>query len=502
MIEWVTASIERSPRYWLAAVLALYFAGTLAKSHQKPLWYDEIFSDSISRASGLQQMLIDVRSDGQPPLNPMMIQWSHRLLGYGDFATRVPAVLGMGVLCICLYVFVRRRCGPVWGLCAMTLPLASAAYWYATEARAYGPLLGFTGLALLCWDNAVEGRRRRLALVGLALSIATALCCHYYAVQIAFALSVAEAVRTVVRRKLDLAIWAALAIGAAPLIVLIPLARETSANLFTSIQAGPRFAFRPHLSDALLWFPTLIAPAILPLVAAIAIYAVMRRFEAPDRAVTPVRVVRVFDVRGRFAEPWEFGVLAGFLLLPLMMVVGTKLTTDNFMWRHALPALVGAVLLMVYGVRWAVKGSTAVAVLWLAANSCLVAGKAARNVLIKPEPVGLSAAMPGFPASDTLPIVVANALTFLQVLRYSPPDVVPRLHYLANREAVLKLPDFIPEIGLVMARDWAHFPVEDYSEFNKREHSYWIYSTNNPDLEWLPELRAPHGANSFLLVTR
>ena len=483
----IAASIERTPRYWTAAVMALYFAGTLAKSHQKPLWFDELFTEAITRAGGLRQVSADLSNTGVGPLHFVLIQWSQRLFGDSDYATRFPSVLGMALLCICLYSFVRRRCGPAWGLCAMTLPLATGAYWYATEARAYALVLGFTGLALLSWASAAEGRRRPLALIGLAVSLAAAICCHCYAVQAVFAVGVGEAVRTAVRRKLDLAVWAALVIGAAPLLVLFPLAQSTSAALVASIQTGTQFAFRPHVWDPVVWYIPLLAPAIGPLLAALVLAAVIRR-PAPAK-------VEAYPVS-------DFGAIAGFLMLPVVMVIGTKLTTNCFMWRYALPTLVGVVLLMVYGVRRVVKGSTTVAVLWLAANAGLVAAKGVRNAWIGPAPAGLSAAMPGFPATDTLPIVIANPLIFLEALRYSPPEVVPRLHYLTNRAAVMDLPDFIPELMLIIARSWAPFPVEDYSAFNKREHSYWIYSTNNPDLEWLPELRAPHGANSFLLVAR
>ena len=125
------------------------------------------------------------------------------------------------------------------------------------------------------------------------------------------------------------------------------------------------------------------------------------------------------------ASPWHFGAIAGFLLLPLAMVVGTKLTSGAFMWRYALPA------------------------------------------------------------TDTLPIVVAKPLTFPRVLRCSPPDVIPRLRYLTDRAAIMQLPDFVPELTLAAARVWAPFPVEEYAEFTKREGGYWIDSTGDATLEWL-----------------
>ena len=135
-----------------------------------------------------------------------------------EVSARLPAIGGFWVLCLCLFQFVERRKGVVYGLCALLLPVMTGAYFYATEARAYGLELGFTGIALAAWRSAAEGRHRTLALPALALSLACVMLCHYYGVLAYLPLAGAEAVRTRRERRLDWGVWLALALGGMPLV--------------------------------------------------------------------------------------------------------------------------------------------------------------------------------------------------------------------------------------------------------------------------------------------
>jgi len=141
-----------------------------------------------------------------------------RWFGDGEISVRIPAILGFWVFCLCLFRFTSKRVGIYYALAALLLPTVLETYYYSVEARAYGPELAFCGLALVAWQAAAERSRRFLALPGLALSMAAALLCHYYAALLYLPLAGGEAVRLYHNRKIDWGVWAALAAGGAPIL--------------------------------------------------------------------------------------------------------------------------------------------------------------------------------------------------------------------------------------------------------------------------------------------
>src|ERR1035437_4883499 len=141
-----------------------------------------------------------------------------RWFGAGEISARIPAIIGFWVFCLCLFRFTLRRAGIYYALAALLLPTVLETYYYSVEARAYGPELAFSGLALVAWQAATERSKRSLVLPGLAVSIAAALFCHYYAVLLYLPLAGGEAVRLYRTRKIDWGVWAAFVAGGAPIV--------------------------------------------------------------------------------------------------------------------------------------------------------------------------------------------------------------------------------------------------------------------------------------------
>ena len=94
------------------------------------------------------------------------------LVGPVHVAIRLPGMIGFWILCLYLFRFVSIRTSPLAGYVAMSFPLVTNAYYYAYEARPYGAVMGFCGLALVCWQGATNRSERRNAwLVGLACAL-------------------------------------------------------------------------------------------------------------------------------------------------------------------------------------------------------------------------------------------------------------------------------------------------------------------------------------------
>src|SRR5204863_4848835 len=133
------------------------------------------------------------------------------------------------LMTICVFAFVARRASPLYGLVAALFPIATSAYGYAYEARAYGLVLGFTASALLCWQVAAEGGHRRLlAAVGTGASLIGAVATHYYAVLVVIPLAAGELVRWRQRDRVDWLTAGAIGLAFAPLVAFGPLIRDAS----------------------------------------------------------------------------------------------------------------------------------------------------------------------------------------------------------------------------------------------------------------------------------
>ena len=106
------------------------------------------------------------------------------MIGSGAFGLRLPALLGFLMmqtrsLC-CLFVFARRIGGRIAGTIALAFPVCTGIFYYASNARPYGLILGFSALAMVSWQAAVTpGRRRTGWLVALALALIAVINIHY-----------------------------------------------------------------------------------------------------------------------------------------------------------------------------------------------------------------------------------------------------------------------------------------------------------------------------------
>ena len=71
---------------------------------------------------------------------------------------------------LCLLAFCRRRLPAAYSCMAAALLVCDVCRRYSSEGRGYGVVLGCAAGALLCWQFAVDGRRRKLVIPMLALA--------------------------------------------------------------------------------------------------------------------------------------------------------------------------------------------------------------------------------------------------------------------------------------------------------------------------------------------
>src|SRR5262249_54365614 len=143
-----------------------------------------------------------------PPFFYVITRTGIAILGLSGFSLRISEMLGVGVAALSVYWFAARRATSLCAAAGAIFLLCTYAYPYAHEARPYGLVLAFSGLALVAWQRAAEeSGPRGLALTGLALMLTAAVHTHYYGVLLLGPLCAAELTRSYIRRRIDLAVW-------------------------------------------------------------------------------------------------------------------------------------------------------------------------------------------------------------------------------------------------------------------------------------------------------
>jgi hypothetical protein len=465
---------------------ALFLIVTMVLASHKEFWCDECFTSIIASVPQSSEIWSALAAgvDTNPPLSYLAVRVSRALFGPGLAATRLPSALGVLVMCLGLYRIVVRWLPPSYAVAAMLFPLVTAVYYYAYEARPYGLMLGSLGMALMAWQEAIEGPWRRTALLGLGLSLAVAVSSHYYAVFAVIPLAAGELTRTYLRKRLDGPIWLAFAAGLAPLMFFLPLIKATMEYI-------PGFWAQATLATAPRFYIFLLQDAVPAMVAILILDPLVLRVSRWPGAADPDP-----NALSSFPTP-QFIAAVGFAALPVVVVLLARLTTGAFTYRYALPAVLGLSLLVTdAGHRYA-RGRTAgglLMVLVFLGWFCFSSGRLLAKPGMRPRPDGepviqQAAAREGLALAgrDDLPILVAD------------PDLYMELAYSlsqsrASRLAYVRIDgDLTHESrALHRLRRWSPFPlsVMDVSSVLDSYDSFLVYKwKDNPTSNWIvPEL--------------
>jgi hypothetical protein len=416
-----------------------YFAITLYRAHRRLFWFDEINTVYIVRLHDLGSIWsAATHSDYTPPMLYLLTQLSQAVFGANELGTRIPQVVGFWVCCLCLYRFVSIRTNALAGFIALLLPLTTPGYWYAYEARPYGLVLGFFGLALISWQAATDqarsecvvrgnekrSSRRWIALAGLAVSLTGAALFHGYTFLFFVPLGVGELVRTFQRRRLDAAVWCALLIPAIVFVATqLPLLHAVRSTLPPS---AVRDASLQNIGSG--WDLSVHRTLILALFLLISAWAAAG---LPSRK--PLADIRKFAW-------YEIACLAGTLLTPLVAFCAARAAHAPLYGRYSLITMAGAACL----IGAACARSRVIGLLVLFAILAIITRQFAgfRRGISVIEPasgvaVGTRSAADSFSlefvetsARGDEPIVLMDHWEFAAVFHYAPPPIRSRFVYL------------------------------------------------------------------------
>ena len=466
LAESFAVRLEKNRLLLIVGFTVMYAVFTYVVAGRKLLWNDELYTYYIARLPAMTDVWGALMSGGEQltPFFYLLTRASTALFGLNSFALRLPEIVGFWVMCVCLFFLVARRASNFYALLAAIFPLVTYTYYYAFEARPYGLVLGFSALALLCWQSATMNRFRPLSVICLALSLAGALSSHYYGIFAIFPLALGEAVRTTVRRQLDVPIWMALCLAIAPLILHLPLIEQARAY-------SGGFWSKPQWLDVPNFYIGMFSPTTLPMLLLLfvsGIYLTVWRDEAPNESHTTPKI----------APPiFEVAAVYGFIIIPIICVILGKFITGGFTDRYAVTAIIGfSVLVSLIAAKINNNNILISIVLVICFVGCfrLLALKETWKVETNSRAMTKIQLLQSKDV-ENLPIVAADAHTFIE-LNYYAPEISSRVVYLADPEISLqRLKQNSIERGIVdLLKPWFGLNVTDYKSYIAARHRFLL----------------------------
>jgi hypothetical protein len=468
----IDSALTRHPWVSPGALSLAFLAGAMTKARQCPLWNDEVLTRYVASLPGIGaiwQALAD-HAESSPPLFHLATRLSAAPLGWTELGLRLPSIAGYLTMMLCCYFIVKRYTGPLYASIAALAAYLTAAPAYAVQARPYGPLLGLSCLALVCWRMAARYRLRALALAGLALTLAATLGMHYYAFLSFGALGFGEIVRTWRQRRVDWPVWVAFALAAVPAVFLLPLVRSNLALRSGFFSPATLSNFLGETTTLYLYLGGV--PWLLFALGAGACAAVFGQRQAQPAADQsegpPIHEVAAWLV---------------LLLAPVEAFIAGKLVTGVFVSRYAIVTIIGFSTLLPLGLARLFRGSRAAALVSLLILIPCFGGRYAVKCRTE-DP--RSSLVPGLEsAASRLPVVVVNPLTYLPLAYYAGPELGDRIVYMADPKQALRYTgNNSADYSLAGLRGRAPLNLPGYAEFTGSHRQFLVLWESTP-LGWI-----------------
>ena len=457
-----TLSFRHLPVVLLSAIY-LYAIGRAASV--LPLWYDEIFTYTVSTLespTAVVRALLD-NADNHPPLDYLARHLSMTLFGETNFAFRLPSVVAVLAASLCLYAFVSRRCSLFPAIVAFALPLSTQVLTYADEGRGYAFLFASMCLSLLAWQLAAE-KPTKLRLGFLVLSLCAGPYSHYYGVMNYAPIIAGEAWRSWERREVCWPIVLAVALSLVLLAPLVPFAvsaAEFSASFWSKF--GPTTPLR--------FYAELLPRLIPPLVASLVVCTALTVFWAKQESSRPAP---------SGLTSYERVAALVLSVVPFLAYVLAEFVTRALVAKYALITVAGVALLIAFLTycveRWRRTGATAVALcFWIWTAAMLLHHAATASNQEPPIPEDVIALID----TTDLPVVMADPKEFMSARMYLSSAHQRKCSTCLDRKSAIQLMGFdTDERALMNLRRIAPINIVGLCEFTREHRRFFLVGTN------------------------
>lgn len=476
----------------LLAIILFYLLLTAAQT-SRSLWHDELYTYYIAQAPTLTQLWNEIRLDLNPPLIYLAERFSLRFFGDNLYAARIPSIIGFLIGSLCLYKFVADRLRPAYGVLAMLVFWATPFEYFATEARPYGLVIGFFGLALLAWQKAVQRQRSTASVWLLALAVSGMTCSHVLAPIYIVPFCAAELFRWYRSRCFDWAMWAALLVPLIFLFFNVPLVTRYQKGSFPAVTTA-------NPTKVISFFYRMLEPESLSLFLALC-FGLVAGFRS-DRAEGRNRV-NGNDSRSFSALEWTF--IWGLCLIPVLVTVAMMRSHGVAFPRYSGPAvlLYGILFAFLLGrytkfSRSAALVSSGVLLLFLAGSNITPVLTSIRNLRSRGAPRPPS---PIVSVRPDLPLVAASGISFLELDKYADPPTISRLYYLTGRDLAIRYSHatIFEGMGYLTTKFPIRARVQPYQQFVADHPNFLALGNIDYPEDWLlRRLRDVHASLQYL----
>ena len=438
-LERMGKKVEQHARVGMGVLLCLLFVALVGLAASYYLWYDELV---IVRVAALPRWhdIWNFYASGLDTIGLLYALVLHALRGLpadDEVRSRLPAIVSFLAMLGFVFVFVRRRYAAVYAFAVVLLLTTAPLLDMAAFAKSYAVEMAGLGLAMMCWQKALETRSGWSAL-GVWCGLALAISSHTFGVFLVVPFAVAQVWEDRRRETVSWGMWAALVLFPA---ALLPVLRG---DLLASRLYGSNFWSKP--SAALMkqtyidYFMTNWRFLVILLAAGLIVSLVLRGEESssPER-------------EGGFSTPeWVFVVL--LTALPAYVLPASYLL-HAYRADYVLGFAIGLGILLValFAEQSRRTESAGVVLLILfAAVTLKVDLKTLPDgirTLVHPRRVHAKLAakydsqefVKVLERSD-LPVMVGDHLTYTRLDCYAPAELKRRLYFLTDYAEVKRYP--------------------------------------------------------------
>ena len=481
--------VENHPAVGLLVLLLIWALAALKYSLAFPLWHDEIFTFFIAQAPGLHDLFhLTANIDLNPPLSYLLTRASFDLFGVGTLQCRLPEILGFALAIVGIFLFVRRRTGNAYGLLAAALLLSGIPGDLSIQARPYGLMLGLIALALVAWQAsssaAVRSYRSILANVLLFVALAALLLTHVFGLLAWAAIAAGELVQSVERRRLEPARIIAFLLPLAAIAFYLPLLQNHGTSAFPpAFQASPNDVFEFYILH--------IARELICIwLSALTILLLAGRSWLRGSP-------------GFFLTRSEWIVTCGLIAIPFVIIFRLMALHAAFFDRYGTAGSLGIFILFAIFFCWwsgsrpaSAVVATLIALLISSRIPDAITAAATGQIFRHTEPA-VTLITPGALTDPSLPLVDASGLTFLEMNRREPSQLLDHTYYLVGGPAAIQYAHASIFEGMALEAKLFHLrgQVEPYSQFLQEHPHFYVFGTYEYPEDWLLRKLQADGAN-------
>ena len=492
-LDRATRAIDAHPVRVFTALSLFYVIVVLALAVIKMFWFDEFITMYIAKLGSPRAIWLALYNgaDPNPPLSHLLVALSMKLFGTSQLAVRLPAIIAEWFGLAFLFAFLRKRVRTLYAACGVLFYMATHAFTYAVEARSYAFILCFAMASLWAWRRTVEGRHPARAASFLGLMLALGISSNYFAVLAFFPIAAGELTRTILRRRIDLRVWLAMAAGALPLLLYMPLVNHAIAIFAPHAWNKPtgeviELSYTQMMQD--IFYPALVLLAVATVVLIAERLSSNRgwRLSMPAHELVAVATQMAYPVLGYVLAVARAGMISPRFVLPMCygFAIAVALAGHRLFSRWAFTSLVFLIVCLGYAVsRNSITGFD-----------------------YQMQREALYRLRDSLPATGT--IAVSDSLLALPLYHYSPSKIAKRIVFPIDFEAIRRYKkEDSPEQNLWAGRNLYPIPILPLWQFEQQYPGYTVVTTQDNWLlqtlneEGTPAHQLPIESHSRDLVT-